>query len=191
MDLASQTRQLRKGDARAFAQLFDYYGQKLYAFAYSYLKNEADAEEVVQEVFLRVWKNREALDEDKSLHAYLFTIAFNAVKKAFLQRSKREAYKHEIIDELDAAGENFDFEQHYQFVLEKLELFIGEMPERRRMIFVGRKREGKSHKQIADEMGISVKTVENQITEAMHYIKSRFEQDVPEGLHLLSVFFSV
>lgn len=177
---------LRQGDSNAFRQLFNRYGEKLYAFAFSYLKDEGEAEEVVQEVFYKLWKNHEKLQVEKSVQSYLFTIAFNAVKKSFLRRSKDEAYKHELVDDLDSMSDSREFERRYQTVLQKLDLFIEELPERRRQIFIARKKEGKSQKQIAEEMGISVKTIENQITEAMKYIKMRFEQELPEGIHLLT-----
>lgn len=190
MNSGFQPEQLRKGDPNAFRQLFHYYGGKLYAFAFSYLKDEVEAEEVVQDVFYKLWKNHDKLQTDKSIQSYLFTIAFNSVKKAFLRKSKDEAYKHALVDELDSMDESGDFEQRYQTVLQKLDLFIEEMPERRRQIFIARKREGKSQKQIAEEMGISVKTVENQITEAMKFLKLRFEQELPDGIHLLTFVIS-
>lgn len=191
MNSAFHPDQLRKGDPNAFRQLFHYYGEKLYAFAFSYLKDENEAEEVVQEVFYKLWKNHEKLQTDKSIQSYLFTIAFNAVKKSFLRKSKEEAYKHGLVDELDSMNDSSEFEQRYQTVLQKLDLFVEEMPERRRQIFIARKKEGKSQKQIAEEMGISVKTIENQITEAMKYLKMRFEQELPDGLHLLAFVISL
>lgn len=181
---------LRKGDPQAFKQLFHNYGEKVYAFAFSYLKNENDAREIVQEVLFKVWKNRETLKLNTSLQSYLFTIAFNAVKKQFLRRSKDEAYKHALVDDLETESGSVDFEQQYQQVILKLELFIEEMPERRRMIFIARKREGKSLKQISEELAVSVKTVENQITEAMKYLRSRFEKEMPEGLSLFALLLT-
>ena len=185
MNQVFNTEVLRKGDPRAFKQLFHFYGDKIYAFAFSYLKSESEAQEIVQEVFLKVWKNHENLKVSTSIQSYLFTIAFNAVKKNFLRKSKEQAYKHLLIDEMDAGENSAEFENRYQLVIQKLELFIAEMPERRQQIFIARKKEGKSVKQIAEEMDISVKTVENQITEAMKYLKSRFSVEMPEGLELL------
>ncbi|WP_372774310.1 RNA polymerase sigma factor [Mangrovibacterium sp.] len=179
---------IRKGDADAFTRLCEQYSNKLYRFAFSYLKNELESEEIVQEVFLKIWQNRSTLRDVKSLQSYLFTIAFNDVKKAFLRRSKAEAYKHEVVDELDSHGDTIDFEQRYQNVIQKLELFIEEMPERRRQIFIARKKEGKAVKQIAEEMEISVKTIENQITKAMKYQKCRFEDEMPDGVNLFYLF---
>lgn len=185
------TSRLKEGDPETFKKAFEYFGDKIYAFAFSYLKNEAEAQEIVQEVFLKLWNNRLQLKVDSSLQSYLFTIAFNAVKKSFLKKSKEEAYKHQLVDELDGETGDLDFERQYQLVVQKLELFIEEMPERRKQIFVARKKLGKSQKEIASEMDISVKTVENQITEAMKFLKKRFSEEMPEGIYLLTLIAAI
>ena len=179
---------LRQGDHRAFEKLFERYAQKLFVFSLSYLKNENDAEEVVQEVFLKVWAKRSALKTDTSFQSYLFTIAFNSIKKSFNLKAKNDQFKLELIDNLDAGQETVDFESNYQLVLEKLEQFIDAMPDRRKEIFLQRKQEGKPVKQIAEEMGVSLKTVENQITEAMHFLKRKFEEELPGGLLFFALF---
>lgn len=155
----------------------------------SYLKNEADAEEVVQEVFLRIWTNRDSLKSETSFQAYLFTIAYNAMKKMFNAKAKSNQFKLELVDELDDEAGVVDYENNYQLVVSRLDQFIEQMPERRRLIFVQRKREGRSVRQIAENLNISVKTVENQITEAMKYLKKRFEGELPGGLIYFSLYF--
>lgn len=180
---------LQQGDHRAFEKLFRRYAQKLFVFSLSYLKNETDAEEVVQEVFLRVWSKRSALKTGTSFQSYLFTIAFNAIKKSFNRKAKNDQYKIDLTDRLDTDQDSVDYENNYQLVLEKLEKFIDEMPERRKEIFLQRKQKGKPVKQIAEELGLSIKTIENQITEAMHFLKKRFEDELPGGLLFFALFF--
>ena len=179
---------LQKGDHQAFEKLFERYAQKLFVFSLSYLKNENDAEEVVQEVFLKVWSKRTVLKTDTSFQSYLFTIAFNSIKKSFKLKAKNDQFKLELIDNLDAGQDSVDYEKNYQLVIKKLETFIGQMPDRRREIFLQRKQKGKPVKEIADEMGISIKTVENQITEAMHFLKKKFEEELPGGLLFFALF---
>lgn len=180
---------LRRGDHGAFERLFQRYAQKIFVFSMSYLKNEADAEEVVQEVFLRIWMNRDSLKSETSFQAYLFTIAYNAMKKMFNAKAKSNQFKLELVDELDDGAGVVDYEKNYQLVVSRLDQFIEQMPERRRLIFVQRKREGRSVRQIAENLNISVKTVENQITEAMKYLKKRFEGELPGGLIYFSLYF--
>jgi len=179
---------LKRGDQHAFEKLFRRYAQKLFVFSLSYLKNEPDAEEVVQEVFLKVWDKRSTLKTDTSFQSYLFTIAFNSIKKSFNRKAKTDQYKVDLTDKLDAGQDPVDYENNYQLVLDKLERFIDEMPERRKEIFLQRKQRGKPVKQIAEEMGVSVKTIENQITEAMHFLKKKFEDELPGGLLFFALF---
>lgn len=180
---------LQKGSFLAFEKLFGKYGQKLFNFSFSYLKNQDDAGEVVQEVFLKIWLNRASLKADASFQSYLFTIAFNTIKKSFNRKAKQELFRLELVDILASEESTADYENNYQAVVTKLNLFIDEMPEKRKEIFIQRKQQGKPVRQIAREMGISVKTVENQITEAMKFIRKRFEEELPDGLLLFTLFF--
>jgi RNA polymerase sigma-70 factor (ECF subfamily) len=179
---------LQQGNHRAFEKLFRRYAQKLFVFSLSYLKNETEAEEMVQEVFLKVWDKRTALKNDTSFQSYLFTIAFNSIKKSFNRKARDNQYKLDLTDKLDAGQDSVDYENNYQLVLDKLEKFIDEMPERRKEIFLQRKQKGKPVKQIAEELGVSVKTIENQITEAMRFLKKKFEDELPGGLLFFALF---
>jgi len=179
---------LKNGDHRAFEQLFERYAQKVFVFSLTYLKDEDEAQEVVQEVFLKIWLNRTNLKTDTSFQSYLFTIAFNLIRKSFNRKARNDQYMLEVIDTLDAGQDVVDYETNYGLITEKLEQFIGKMPEKRKMIFILRKKQGRSVREIAEEMGISVKTVENQITEAMKYLKTRFEEELPGGMLFFVLF---
>lgn len=176
---------LKNSDHRAFERLFKKYGRKLFVFAMAYLKDEEDSREVVQEVFLKVWLNRVNLKTDTSFQSYLFTIAFNSIRKSFNRKAKNDQYKLSLIDELKEDQEQTEFESNYQLIEKKLEQFIEEMPEKRKAIFIQRKKMGKPVRQIAEEMGLSVKTIENQITESMKFLKRRFEEELPDSMLFL------
>ena len=185
---ANLVRLLVQGEHGAFEKLFKRYGQKIFIFSLSYLKSEADAGEVVQEVFLKVWGKRLSLRADGSFQSYLFTIAYNSIKKSFNKKAKEDRFKLELADSLDNGQSVVDYEKNYQLVTEKLALFIDEMPEKRKEIFIQRKKHGKPVRQTALEMSVSVKTVENQITGAMKYLKKRFEDELPGGLLFYALF---
>lgn len=176
---------LQRGSATAFAKIFESYSPKLYRFAFSYLKNEGEAEDVVQEVFLKIWQNRSSLKSENSFHSYLFTIAFNAIRKNFNKKALRQKFQVGVFEEL--INENSALEDHRNFeaLLEKLNRLIEDMPPRRKEIFLKRKLEGKSIHVIASEMAISIKTVENQITEAMNFLRISFLNEKTTGDMLL------
>jgi len=181
---------LQHASSDAFRQLFDLYSQKLYHFALSYLKSDAEAEEIVQEVFLKIWENRASLKSDKSLKSYLFTIAFNAIKKKFNKKIREDKYRYDLIEWLSQEKPELESRIEYEALLEKLDVLIDQFPEKRKKIFLSRKKEGKSIEEIAAEMDISPKTVKNQITEGMNSLKKSFCNDDLSALLFYFLFVS-
>lgn len=176
---------LQRGSEAAFSNLFDAYSGKLYRFSMAYLKNEEEAEDIVQEVFLKIWKNRTTLRSENSFHSYLFTIAFNAIRKHFNKKALTLKFQAGLFEELISENSVLEEQQNFEALLRKLDRLIGEMPPRRKEIFLKRKQEGKSIRDIASELDISTKTVENQITEAMNYLRDSFLDDKVTGDILL------
>jgi RNA polymerase sigma-70 factor (family 1) len=172
---------LKRGSVTAFETLFEGYSQKLFRFSYSYLKSEAEAEDVVQEVYLKIWKNRTSLKTESSFQSYLFTIAFNTIQKSFNKKAKQDKFKLDLFERLATDTVHLEEQLNFEFLLNKLDILIEQLPTRRKEIFLKRKKEGKSITIIASEMGISEKTVENQITEAMHFLRKSFNEDKISG----------
>jgi len=179
---------LQKGSMPAFEGLFEQYSQKLYRFSYSYLKSESESEDLVQEVFLKIWENRASLKTGTSFQSYLFTIAFNSIKKSFSKKARQDKYKTALFEFLSVDNPTLENHPDYESLLSKLDLLIDQMPARRKEIFMKRKKEGKSVRDIADSMNISPKTVENQITEAMNYLKKEFDKDRVSGILFFYIF---
>lgn len=179
---------LREGSQDAFEQLFERYSQKLYRFSLSYLKSETEAEEIVQDVFLKLWENRSKLRNETSFQSYLFTIAFNAIRKYFNQKARDERFRIGIIELLSEENPSLESNPDFELLVRKLKLLIDEMPDRRREIFIKRKKEEKSVREIAAELEISPKTVENQITEAMNYLKKEFGKERVSGMLFFYIF---
>ena len=88
---------IKKGDHKCFRAIFDRYSKPLFVFSMSYLKSKEDAENVVQEAFMKIWNNREKLKPDNSFQSYLFTIAFNLIRKYFNQSARLNKLKHNIL----------------------------------------------------------------------------------------------
>ena len=162
---------LKNGDVKAFDKLFSDYGKRLYYFAYGFLKSKEEAEGVVQEVFLKIWRNRKQLKPDLSFKAYLFTIAYHYILELFEQINRQQAYRHELIEEVVNFGDDINERLNYHILLEKTESLIQKLPPRQREILLKRKKEGIPIKEIASQLGISPKTVENHLTEALKNIK--------------------
>jgi RNA polymerase sigma-70 factor (ECF subfamily) len=161
---------LKEGNLNAFNQVFDRYAKRLYRFSMGYLKSAENAEEIVQEVFLKIWNNREELIVQKSFDSYLFTIAKNGIlntirksksEQAYLNYAKLYPRKNVLLDQ------ELDFKELEKAYLEA----IAQLSPRRKEIFLLSREQSLSNAEIAKKMNISVKTVENQMTSALAEIR--------------------
>jgi len=166
---------LSKGNLLAFNTLFREYSGRLYRFAYGYLKSEAESEELVQEVFTKIWEKRAELKKELSFKSYLFTIAFNIIRKHFRTRKYiSEYFKSRIWDDLDMeTSQKITYNSLYQYITE----LVNQLPERRKEVFIKSRFEGLSIKEIAEELKISHKTVENQLTDALKFLRANFNRE--------------
>ncbi len=179
---------LREGSPEAFRDLFDYYGKKLFHFSLGYLKDPHEAEEIVQEVFLKIWKSREFLLAGKSFDSYVFTIAKNAIlntirksksEQVYLNYAKLHPGKNVLLDE----ELNFkELEKAYKNSVEQLS------PKRKEIFLLSREK-NLTNAEIATKLGISVKTVENQMTSALFEIKRNLRSAGFSGLIFFELFF--
>ena len=166
---------LQKGNVAAFDSLFEGYSQRLFGFAYKYFKNETDAEELVQEVFVKVWENRQTLKSELSFRSYLFTIALNQIRKHFNKKATSLRYLESLTQDPEYPVSFQD--DSYESNLQQINLIIEQLPPRRREIFIKSKLEGKSSKEVAQELNISAGTVDNQVSEALRFIRSQLKTD--------------
>ena len=166
---------LSKGNMLAFNALYKYYSNRLYRFALGYLKSEAEAEELVQEVFMKIWEKRSELKEDLSFKSFLFTISFNIIKKHFRTRTYMAEYLKTGISEISDihTSQKISHDSLHQYISRLVEL----LPQRRKEIFIMSRFEGKSIKEIAGELKISHKTVENQLTDALRFIRNNLSRE--------------
>ncbi len=179
---------LQKGNVTAFDSLFEAYSSKLYGFALKYFKNESDSEELVQSVFVKVWENRQSLKSEFSFKSYLFTIALNQIRKHFNKKATSFRYLESLQNDPELTEHPSLQNDDYESVLQQINQLIELMPPRRREIFMKSKLEGKSSKEIASELNISAGTVDNQVSEALRFIRSRLSHE-NTALMLFAVLF--
>jgi len=130
------TDQLQKGDKQAFKALFDKYGPRLYQFSLRYLKEKEDAEDLLNDVFLKIWENRQNLLSNLSFQAYLFTIAYNRIRQQFLKKNREEKYIQVFAKEyLDNSFKDED-KLDYQLFVKRMNEIIDLLPPRRKEIFI-------------------------------------------------------
>lgn len=165
---------LKSGDILAFNRIFELYSSKLFHFAKVYLGSDADSEELVQEVFSILWERRNQLKDGFSFQSYLFTIAFNIIKKHFRQKKlfKNFAREELLKGEETEPSEQIDYASLKQYILRLCEAF----PPQRREVFMRSRFEGLSNQEIADQLGLSKKTIENHLNLALREIRTKIEK---------------
>jgi RNA polymerase sigma-70 factor (family 1) len=158
-------------DTQAYRQLFQLFYPSLVPFAISILRSKVLAEEIVSDVFMKIWEKRHQLDKVENLSYYLFT----AVKNRCLNHLSAEKNK----TDLEINDTVFEFKSLYHDpeqrlisaeAIQKIHQSIEELPPRCRLIFKLIKEEGLSYKQVAELLQLSIKTVENQMSLAFKKI---------------------
>ncbi|BBE18989.1 RNA polymerase ECF-type sigma factor [Aquipluma nitroreducens] len=181
---------LRIGDVEAFDLVYHRYAGKLYAFSLKYLRSKEEAEELVQSVFLKVWENQKNIKKDTSFKSYLFTIAYNEICNLFRRRKyQQNFFDKSMIGNPEASVETED-QIDFQFVLEQVEQIISRLPEKQKTIFLKSRQEGKSTKEIADELGLSPGTVDNYISESLKFIRTNLKDNQFSLLLFISLFIA-
>ena len=177
LDDTELVEKLQKGDVEAFDLLYEKYSGKIYAFGFRYLKSKAEAEELVQSVFLKLWEYKKNLKKELFFKSFLFTIAYNDICKIFRKRK----YLQTFISDALADNPHFSLEIEegigYQSVLERIQKIILKLPERQKTIFLKSRDEGKTTKEIATELGLSAGTVDNYISKTLKFIRHRLKNE--------------
>lgn len=159
---------LFKSDEPAFTELYNRFWQKLFAIAYNRLKEIEAAEDIVHDVFASLWANREKI-EIESLDNYLATSAKYMVLAKIKKKERERIYNashHVRVLEIP-----IETSLHYKRILEIVKNEVEKLPEKCRLIFKYSRNEGMPVKQIAKELHLSPKTVENQLNKAVKQLK--------------------
>lgn len=161
---------------KAFDIIYKKYSRRLYGFVFRYVKQEVDTEEIVQEVFIKIWKSREKIDVYSSFESFLFTIAHNATVNLLKKRATEQKYVEHVksLQRIDETYELTD-EIHYKELRQKLQRLLKELSPRQKEIFQLSREKGLSNKEIAEELGISVQTVKNHLVTTLTFLKSKLD----------------
>jgi len=169
---------LKNGDSFAFEVLFYKYRNKVKGFAMRMIPTQIDPEEVVQEVFVKVWLKREYIDSDREFQTYLFSITKNLVLDHLKSAVNRRLYFVEEHFQQDIIADCHADTHVSDDVEEKLLNLIDQIPERRREIFCLSRFNGLSYKEIAQQLNITENTVDSQIRNALAFLRKEFRKMV-------------
>lgn len=167
---------LKEGDTFAFEVLFYKYRNKIKGFATKLVPTQIDPDEIVQEVFVKIWLKKECIDPEKNFQSYLFSIAKNLVLDHLKSAVNRKLYFVEEHFQQDLISEEDAEIQFSADTEERMLSLIQQIPERRREIFCLSRFDGLSYKQIADKLNITENTVDSQIRNSLTFLRKEFRK---------------
>jgi RNA polymerase sigma-70 factor (family 1) len=163
--------QISMGDERAFSNLYISYFQEIRGYVLKFVKSEAHAEDICQEIFLMIWRNRESLTAVASFKAYIFTIArnrsFNFLKYAARERSIQHEISMSFLPLYNHTDEAFQTTEYIQY----MEMMLTKIPIRSREVFELCRENGNSYKETAAQLGISNHAVKKHMVRTMKHLR--------------------
>lgn len=168
---------IKKGDIGSFESIFRKYYLPLYYYSLSIVNDSNTAEEVIQELFYIVWKNREKIQIRQSLNSYLYQSVLNNSLQYLKHHSLREEYNNYVKNESESSYSSIpDNEMEYKELNKIINDTLAKLPDRRRKIYLLHKEEQFKYKEIADKLSLSIKTIESEMTKTYKELKREIEK---------------
>lgn len=165
--------QLKQGNKESLKIMYELHFSKTYNVAISYTRDKELAEDIVQEVFVKLWKNRDKIVEHLPIEQQLFVITKNLIydhfRRKLLEESVLLKYKDLLVEP------EIDEKEIKEFRLKKVKLWIEKLPKKQQLVFRMHRFQGLTYDEIAYSLNISVNTVSSHISSSMRYLKKNVE----------------
>lgn len=165
-----------------YKDYFYTYFEKLFGYAFTMVQDNAEARDIVQLAFVKLWEKRASIDLAHAGRAYLYTTVYNLSLNAIRNRDVRKLHHAQIADSITAIHTHTAEEAE---IRDRIRLAINSLPPRCREVFCKSRLEGKKYDAIASELGISNKTVEAQMSKALKLLRAQLSDLAPFGIVLL------
>lgn len=164
---------LKSGDRSAFEKIYQTYSPRIFLNILKMVKSAEDAQEILQDVFIKVWEKRDLIDPEQAFKAYLFQISrftvYNFIRKVNLDRKLKAYLSQEHSELYTHIEEAIAYRESDRFILDAIE----ELPTQRKHIYKLCKLEGKSYAEVSNLLGISASTINDHIVKATKFLKER------------------
>lgn len=181
---------LADGDREAFRTLYDNYRDKLFYYTLRLTHSKQLAEDTLQEVFIKVWTDRDKMRDVRSFDAWLFTLAkhkvINGFRRVSMEHSILAEMKKELADQVDSTTQAIDYNE----TSKALQLAIAQLPPQQKMVYRLRREQGLKNDEIADQLNISPLTVKKHISQASRAIRMLIEKQTSISVSILLAIFS-
>lgn len=175
---------LKNGDEKAYNYLIDTYHHNLCIYANSLVKNIYSAEDIVQNVFIKVWEQRTRLKTNHAIKSFLYKLVYNEFIDLYRKNQSLFSLEKSYYDALNSIVLEDDSES-LQRVINVVNKEIQNLPPKCKEVFILSKKEGLTNIEIAEHLDVSIKTVEAQITKAFSILRSSLDEKIKNFLFLL------
>lgn len=176
---------IRAGDKNAFETTFRKFYKKLRIYAYTFVKDNEDAEEIVQQVFCKIWERRDQLRLEGALQPLLYRSVYNESLSQLRHQKVKDTFQAYQTQHMEQRELNLSHQILATELNQHIQRAIAELPEQCRTIFQMSRFEQLKYQQIADALNISIKTVENQMGKALKVLRIKLVEFLPLIILLL------
>lgn len=164
---------LKQGNKDAFTEVFARYNRLLFVHAHKLLNDKEEARDLVQEIFVLIWENRESLNLKSNFSGFLYTAVKNRIFDLLAHKKVEARYLESVQAYFDKGTDQTDHLARTQLLRELIEREIGFLPPKMREVFELSRMKHLSHKEIAGQLDLSEKTVKNQVNNALKILRTK------------------
>src|SRR5690606_11327661 len=169
---------ISEGDQRAFTMLFDFYYQRLGHYIFVITESEEETEEIIQDVFIKVWEKRETLQDINSIKAYLFVLSKNRTLNHLRDKAKARMVEKKWCDENPEDSyflESYSEQEEFYLIIQKA---VSNLPPQQQKVYQLSRQENLKYDEIAAQMGLSKTTVKKHIQLALGFLKRNVKEQI-------------
>lgn len=175
---------LKNGDEKAYKFLLNKFHRKLNAYALTLVNDHSMAQDIVQNVFLKTWKNRNKLNPEFSIQSFLYKSVYNEFINSYQQNKAMMLLQQKYVESMQHVVETTD-DSSIERMLAIINKEIQNLPNKCQQVFILSKKEGLTNIEIAEHLNVSIKTVEAQISKAYKILKEKLKDNYNMMLFLL------
>lgn len=169
---------IRTGNRNAFELLFKTHYASLCTYANTFVADLDTSEDLVQDLFFHLWEIKEQLPNDTPLRPYLYKAVQNKCLNLIKHYKIRDKHKEDVLSEMDENTIETEYDEQNE-LQEKLMRAIDKLPPERKKVFLMHRFEELKYREIAEKLGLSIKTVENQIGKALQFLRDEMKNSLP------------
>ncbi|MDR1331251.1 MAG: RNA polymerase sigma-70 factor [Tannerella sp.] len=180
-------RELKRGSQKAFNQIYGMYAKRIFAYCLQYAKLTEDAEEIVQDVFVRLWTNRENIRQEDSLRALLFIMARHRLINVYRAMLNSPVYEYYVDCHDKPAADDAGRRMEYEDFARQVRKALGQLPPTQRRVVELSRLRGLSNAEVAEKLSLSHQTVRNQLSLGLKALRAILDKTLLLPWLLLSV----